>query len=480
MPARNGKRIRVRVNAATWVLIAAVVGSAMTFIDGSAVNVALPIVQRDLHATSTQMQWVVEGYSLFLAALILLGGSLGDLYGRRRMFVAGIVLFGAASLACGLAPNIVLLIVARCVQGAGAALAMPESLALISANFSGEARGKAIGTWSGFASITAALGPVLGGWLAQHASWRYVFFINLPLALIVLAIALTRVPESRDEEFAPHLDLAGAVLATLGLGALTYGFIEAQGATNTRALVAVALGASLLGAFVWVEKRAVQPMMPLALFRSRAFAAANLYTFGLYAAIGGALYFLPFALIDAQGYSPTAAGAALLPFVVLQFGFARWSGGLMGRIGARIPLLAGALIAAVAFSLFALPGLGGTYWNTYFPAALVLGVGGVLFVAPLTTTVLDAVATERSGIASGINNAVARTAGLLAVAAFGIVFAHFAPAGTATHNPLQQLAGFRAVMWVTAALCALSALLALAIPPRVAERAAAKAAPATS
>jgi EmrB/QacA subfamily drug resistance transporter len=461
----------VRINAATWVLIAAIVGSAMTFIDGSAVNVALPIVQRDLHATSTQMQWVVEGYSLFLSALILLGGSLGDLYGRRRMFVAGIVLFGGASLACGLAPNIVLLVVARCVQGAGAALAMPESLALISANFAGEARARAIGTWSGFASITAALGPVLGGWLAQHASWRYVFFINLPLALIVLAISLTRVPESRDEEVAPHLDLAGAALATLGLGALTYGFIEAQGAINAPALVAVALGALLLGAFVWVEKRAVRPMMPLALFRSRAFAAANLYTFGLYAALGGALYFLPFALIDAQGYSPTAAGAALLPLVVLQFGFSRWSGGLMGRIGARIPLLAGALLAAAAFALFALPGLGGTYWNTYFPAALVLGVGAVLFVAPLTTTVLDSVATERSGIASGINNAVSRTAGLLAVAVFGIVFAHFAPAGTTTRDPLQQLAGFRAVMWVTAALCALSAPLALAIPPRLAKRA---------
>ncbi|HEV2741447.1 MAG TPA: MFS transporter [Candidatus Elarobacter sp.] len=408
----------------TWVLIATILGSAMTFIDGTAVNVALPVIQRDLGADAAQMQWVVEGYALFLAALILLGGSLGDLYGRKKMFVAGIVLFAAASAGCMLAPNVEVLIFARCVQGIGAACAMPESLAIISATFEGAERGRAIGTWSGFASLVSAAGPVIGGYLAQHASWRWVFLINIPIAVAVVAIAWRGVPESRDEDMPQHLDVPGAVLATLGLGAFTYGLIRSQGGVpDALAVGAIVAGVALLAIFVVVERHSRAPMLPLDLFASRTFAAANLYTLFLYAALGGALYFVPYLLIDVQRYTPTAAGGALLPFVILMFTLSRWSGGLTAHIGARIPLVAGALLAGAGFVAFALPGIGGSYWTTYFPAALLLGAGGAFFVAPLTTTVFDAVDTEKSGVASGVNNAVARTAGLLAVAALGIVLA---------------------------------------------------------
>jgi EmrB/QacA subfamily drug resistance transporter len=488
--------------AKTWVLIAAILGSAMTFIDGSAVNVALPVIQRELGANAAQMQWVVEGYALFLAALILLGGSLGDLYGRKKMFLAGIVVFAVASVGCVLAPNVDVLIVARCVQGIGAACAMPESLALISATFEGASRGRAIGTWSGVAALVSAAGPVMGGYLAQHASWRWVFLINIPIAIAVVAIAWRGVPESRDEDMPQHLDVPGAVLATLGLGAFTYGLIRSQGGVpDAFALAAIVAGGVVLAAFVVVEIRSRAPMLPLDLFASRTFAAANLYTLFLYAALGGSLYFVPYLLVDVQRYTPTAAGGALLPFVILMFTLSRWSGGLTARIGARIPLVAGALIAGLGFVAFALPGIGGSYWTTYFPAALLLGAGGALFVAPLTTTVFDAVDTEKSGVASGVNNAVARTAGLLAVAGLGIVLAAVFDADFSAriaHHQLSPqtiaivtndraklytgsvpddipaadresvaagvresyLAGVRAVMFASAGVCVLAALVA--------------------
>jgi len=408
----------------TWLLVAAIVGSSMSFIDGTAVNVALPVLQRDFGASSASGQWVIEGYSLFLSALILLGGSFGDRFGRRLVYGAGIALFALASLGCALAPSIEWLIVARCVQGVGAAFATPGSLALISANFRGEARGRAIGTWSGFSAITSVIGPVLGGWLVQYSSWRMVFVINLPLAVLVIAILWLRVGESRDESAPRRVDVLGATLATVGLGALVYGLIRLQGATfDALAFVAIGAGCAALAGFVFAEAHERNPMMRLELFASRRFSAANLYTLLLYAALGGSLFFVPFDLINVQRYPPAYAGAALLPMIGIMFAFSRFSGGLVGRIGPRLPLGIGALLASSGFAVFAFAGIGGSYWTTFFPGAVVLGFGGAAFVAPLTTTVLDAVDVSHAGIASGINNAVSRTAGLIAIAALGIALA---------------------------------------------------------
>ncbi|HKG29293.1 MAG TPA: MFS transporter [Thermomicrobiales bacterium] len=405
------------------VLIATILASSMVFIDSSAVNVALPTIQRELGASAAQAQWVVESYALFLAALLLVGGALGDHYGRKRIFVLGTVLFAATSVWCGLSPTIEMLIVARAAQGVAAALLTPASLAIISAAFTDETeRGRAIGTWSGFTAITAALGPVLGGWLVENASWRWVFFINLPLAVVVVAVALRGVPESRDEE-AGRLDVIGAVLATIGLGALVFGLIEGpvRGWGNPVVLASLVIGVAGLIGFLVAETRVPSPMMPLALFRSRTFSGANLLTFLLYGAFGGALFWLPFNLIQVQGYTATEAGAALLPAILIIFALSRWTGALIGRYGARLPLTIGPSIAALAFLLFALPGTEGSYWTTFFPAAVVLGIGIAITVPPLTTAVMSAVPQQQAGTASGINNAVARTAGLIAIAVFGVI-----------------------------------------------------------
>jgi EmrB/QacA subfamily drug resistance transporter len=380
-----------------WVLVAAIAGSSMSFIDGSAVNVALPVLQADLHASGPDVQWVVEAYSLVLSALILVGGSLGDAFGRKRVFGIGIAIFACASLGCAFAPEIHLLIVARCVQGAGGALATPGSLALIAAAFEGSARGRAIGTWSGAASMTAALGPVIGGVLVQQVSWRAVFLINIPIAAGVF-VALARVKESRDPAARGAIDVRGAALATLGLGAFVYGLIRLQAqAADGVGLAVTAAGMVVLALFVVAEARSNAPMMPLRMFASRAFAVANAYTFLLYAALGGSLFFVPFVLIDVQGYTPTAAGAAQLPFIAMVAIFSRWSGGLIAHVGARVPLAVGGIVAALAFMLFARPGIGASYWASYFPASLVLGAAGVCFIAPLTTLVMDSVAREHSG-----------------------------------------------------------------------------------
>ena len=478
--------------AAPAALIAAILASAISMIDGTAVNVSLPIIQRDLHASSAEIQWVVEGYALFVSALLLAGGALGDRYGRRLLFIIGTATFALGSIACALATNAEMLVTARCIQGVGGALMIPESLALITAAYDEATRGRAIGTWSAASAMTTMLGPVLGGWLTQHISWRAIFLINVPLAIAVLFITAAWVQESRDDaESADRPDVPGALLATLALGALVFGLIRFQNVgADLDALAPIVAGVILFALFFAVERKTKSPMLRLDLFASKTFVLANVFTLLMYAALGGALFFVPFYLINVDRYSPTAAGAALLPTVVIIALFSRNAGALADRIGARMPLIAGALIAAAGFALFGLIGTSAGYWATVFPAALTLGIGAALFVAPLTTSVMNAAPQSESGSAAGINNAVSRVAGLLAIAILGIVVvsvtgSHLAgttlpsrdalfsgsvpqglgPAAAAAFHRAYA-AGFEAAMLSGAALALLAALSAWWLPVR--------------
>ena len=444
--------------AGHWVLAVAVLGSGLAFLDGTVVNVALPDIGRDLGATTSSLQWILNGYLLTLASLILLGGSLGDRHGRRRIFAFGVGLFTFASLLCAVAPNVELLIAARLLQGVGGALLTPGSLAMIEASFRPGDRARAIGAWSGLGGVAAALGPLLGGYLVGAVSWRAIFLINIPLGIFVVAMARRHVPETRDPTTSGHLDYVGSALAALGLGGTTYALIEGPGNGVSPAILLAGVGGVVaMFAFILAERRSVSPMMPLTMFASRQFSAANLVTFAVYAALGGFFFLFVAFLQVSLGYSPIAAGAASLPVTALMLSLSARSGALAQRIGARIPLTVGPLVIAAGLLLMMRIAPGDDYLTSVLPAVVVFGLGLTLVVAPVTATVLAAADARHAGTASGINNAVSRVAGLLAVAVLPLVAGL---TGDSFYDPAAMTDGFRVAMLTCAALAALGGILA--------------------
>ncbi len=437
-------------------IAATVLGSGIAFLDGSVVNVALPSIGRDLGGGLAVQQWVLDGYLLTLSALLLLGGSLGDRYGRRRVFLVGLVWFTVASLACGLAPSGAGLIVARLAQGVGGALLVPGSLALINALIRSEDRGRAVGVWAGMSGVTSAIGPFVGGWLVQAVSWRWVFFINLPLAGAAIVITLIHVSETRDPAAHGRPDLAGSVLITAGLAGVIYTLIEAPAhGWSPVAVAAVAVGVAALVAFPFVEARTDQPLLELSIFRSAQFTGANLTTLGVYAGLGGALFLLALQLQQSLRYSPVSAGVALLPITVIMLLLSPRIGALAQRVGPRLPMTLGPVVAGVGLALMARITPGATYLDAVLPAVVVFGLGLSITVAPLTSTVLASVPEAHVGAASGTNNAVSRLAGLLAVAILPVVAGIHQ--GTGPLGP-----GFGRAMVISAVICALAGVVAWA------------------
>lgn len=450
--APSADRLTYGSPQARWVLAATALGSGMAFLDGTVVNVALPQMGTDLDAGVSGLQWIINGYMLMLAALILLSGSLGDRLGRRRMFVIGVAWFAVASAICAAAPTLEVLVAGRVLQGIGGALLTPGSLAILQASFRVEDRGRAVGAWSGLTSMAAAIGPFVGGWLIDAGSWRLIFLINLPLAVATIWVALRHVPESCDETADRTLDIPGAALATLGLAGVTYGLIDAgdRGFGSAPVLVSMVGGVACLVAFVLVERRSRHPMLPPDIFANRQFTGANLVTVVVYGGLGTATFLLVVYLQQVLGYSALASGAALLPLTLLMLSLSSRAGSLASRFGARTPMTVGTVLMAVGFVLMVRIEAGSSYAVDILPGVVVLGIGLVLMVAPLTMTVLSSVEDHHAGVASGVNNAVARSAQLMAVAAIPIAAGI---TGDAYRDPVAFSNGFGMAMWISAALC---------------------------
>src|ERR1700729_649990 len=459
VPQAGSTGLRLSSARGRWVVTATVLGSGMAALDATVVGIALPAIGRDFHAGVSSLQWVVDAYTLTLAGLLLLGGTLGDSYGRRKLFAIGVVWFAAASLLCGLAPSVEVLIAARALQGVGGALLTPGSLAILQASFAQEDRAAAIGAWSGLGGLATAIGPFLGGYLIGAVSWRLVFFINLPLAVVVLPITARHVPETKAPGPTPKLDIRGAACISGALAGITYGLIEASssGWGSVQVLVPLGVGAVLLGLFIWVEDKEPQPMLPLGVFRSRQFSAANAVTFVVYAALGGLLFLVPVVLQVVSGYSPLEAGASLLPVTFIMLLLSARSGALAARIGPRLQMTAGPLVIAASFLLFIRVGTGGGYFSTVFPAVLVFGLGVAIMVAPLTATALSAAPADHAGVASAVNNDVARAAGLIAVA---VLPALAGISGESYLHPAALAHGFGVAAWIAAVFCASGGVLA--------------------
>lgn len=452
--ARPGPGVALTSAAGRWLIVATVLGSGMAFLDGTVVNIALPTISRDLGGGLVVQQWVLDGYLLTLSALLLLGGALGDRYGRRKVFGVGLIAFALASLLCGLAPTGGVLIAARLLQGVGGALLVPGSLALINAAIRAEDRGRAVGSWAGLAGVASAIGPFLGGWLVDAVSWRWVFLINLPLAAVGVWVTVRHVPESRDATATGRLDLGGALAVTVGLTGLTYALIEGPARDwDGLAVTAAIVGGLALVAFPFIERRTAEPLLPLEVFRSPQFTGANLATFAIYGALGGALFLLALQLQQTLGYSALAAGVATLPITIVMMALSSRMGALAQRIGPRIPMTVGPFVAAGGLALMSYVRPGAGYWTVVFPAVLVFASGLTITVAPLTSAVLASAEERHMGAASGVNNAISRLAGLVAVAVLPGVAG--VSSGTDGLGP-----GFARAMLISAVVCAAGGAIA--------------------